>query len=111
MDYVYWISAYSCVPDIISKKRRLLLPMKKIIVVSLSVVIFLFALCGCAKRGICDNCGQKEKLYTYVDPYDGDEFHLCQYCYNRAKEFGAPSSSEPYSIPEEKVVINDPYGY
>lgn len=80
--------------------------MKKTILIIVITLMLILSMCGCTKHGICESCGQKEKLYTYVDPYDGEEYHLCQYCYNMAKEYG-PSTSQEEEIPEQKVVIKE----
>lgn len=62
--------------------------MKKIVLIVLVTLVLVLSLCGCTMHGICDNCGQNEKLFTFVDPNDGEEYHLCQYCYNMAKLYG-----------------------
>ena len=79
--------------------------MKRITIV-VFVIMIVLCLAGCSKRGICESCGQKEELFTYIDSLDGEKYHLCQYCYNMAKEYG-PSSSHSTPIPEQKIVIKE----
>ena len=47
----------------------------------------MFAMCGCAKKGECDECGQYEELNKYVTG-DGDVHYYCDTCYNMEKNFG-----------------------
>ena len=61
---------------------------KKILAIGLSLVLTLgLAGCSSAKRGVCDSCGQTEKLNRYVDQGSGTVYWLCDTCYNLAKIF------------------------
>lgn len=62
--------------------------MKKIILVLLVMATMICVLCGCAKKGICDECGQKEVLNKFVDTEDGEVYWFCDDCYEMAKFWG-----------------------
>ena len=58
--------------------------MKRIILALLAVVTMVCLLCGCAHVGVCEECGQREKLNQFVDE-DGDIYWYCDDCYRIAK--------------------------
>ena len=62
--------------------------LRLVIIIALVIsCVFLVSGCSSAKRGVCDSCGQTEKLNRYVDQGSGTVYWLCDTCYNLAKIF------------------------
>lgn len=61
--------------------------MKKNMVLICIVILVIAFMCGCAKKGECDECGQYEELKEYITD-DGDTRYYCDTCYDLAKLFG-----------------------
>lgn len=49
-------------------------------------VLILVSISGCSKRGMCDGCGQDEKLNEFVQD-NGKVYWYCDDCYRIAKIF------------------------
>lgn len=57
--------------------------MKKVLAVFL-VALLAFCTFSCGKKGICNGCGQEERLKDAT--YDGETLQLCSDCYEEVKE-------------------------
>jgi len=60
--------------------------MKKIWLLFVVLALFVYILAGCSKTGICEECGQSEKLTKFVES-DGTVHLYCNDCYRIAKLF------------------------
>lgn len=59
---------------------------RKILILILTATLVTMLFSGCAKRGVCDECGQKEKLHKFTTS-SGSEYWYCADCYRMAKIF------------------------
>lgn len=57
--------------------------MKKVILVFLAILLAVI-LTACAKKGVCENCGQTETLKEFTDS-SGSTYWYCEDCTRMAK--------------------------